>query len=118
VWHAPLLKKLNKIPFLLFFLVLALGCQSAPRKMNAVQLGMPRKEVVLLLGTPAKTHRQDNREVLQFDLHQSLDDPYAPDESYWVFIEDNKVVQHGRERDFKSSSPPPREELAADIKVV
>jgi hypothetical protein len=109
---------LNKSPLLILLFVFVLGCQSAPRKMNAVVLGMPRKEVVLLMGTPAKTHREGNREVLQFNLHKSLDDPYAPDEAYWVFIEDNRVVQHGRERDFKSSSPPPREELAADIQVV
>lgn len=94
-----------------------LGCQSAPRKMNAIELGMPRKEVVLLMGTPAKIHREGNREVLEFKLHKSLDEPYAPDEAYWVFIEDGRVVQHGSERQFKSTHPPQRDAIAADIKL-
>ena len=78
---------------------------------------MPRKEVVLLLGTPAKTHMQENREVLQFNLHPSLEDPYAEDVPYWVFIEDGRVVYHGRDQDFKAPEGQPKKEATPRIQI-
>ena len=85
--------------------------------MNAVEIGMTRREVVLLMGPPDKVHSEGHREVLQYNLHQSLDQPYAPDEPYWVFIEDGKVIQHGRDRDFKSSQPKKDEEVTPRIRL-
>lgn len=107
---------MNKLTaFLLLGLALsAAGCQSAPRKMNAVEIGMPRKEVILLLGTPKKSGRQENREILQFGLHASLDDPYAEDQPYWVLIEDGRVVDHGRNQDF---SDPSREKKEVEPQI-
>jgi hypothetical protein len=102
---------LNKPAF--FFLIgiflFAAGCQSAPRKMNAVEIGMPRKEVILLLGTPKKSARQENREILQFALHPSLDAPYAEDQPYWVLLEDGRVLDHGRNQDFSDPSKAKKE---------
>ena len=76
---------------------------------------MTRREVVLLMGTPAKIHTEGTHEVLQFNLHKSLDDPYAPDQPYWVFLEDGKVVRHGRDQDFKSTQPQQNEDITANI---
>ena len=100
---------------LIFFIsfcaaVFASGCQSAPRKMNAVEVGMSRREVVLLMGTPAKSYMQENREVLQFNLHKSLNEPYAEDVPYWVFIENGRVIYHGRNQDFKAPSSQEKKE--------
>lgn len=61
---------------------------------------MPRREVILLLGTPAEQYQEGNREVLQFALHTSLNQSYVPDEPFWVFLEEGKVVRFGRGKDF------------------
>ena len=79
---------------------------------------MPRKEVVLLLGTPKKSARQENREILQFALHPSLDDPYGEDKPYWVLLEDGRVVDHGRNQDFKAAEGKPKKEVDPKIQII
>ena len=85
--------------------------------MNSITVGMPRRDVVLFLGTPKKQHQEGFREVLEFPLHKDINDPYAPDESYWVFLEDGKVVKHGRGKDFKPAQQASGEDLNAQIRV-
>lgn len=104
---------------LIFFLLCGLGCHSAPpKKMNALAVGMPRRDVLLLMGTPAWMQKEENKEIFAYRLRKSLSDPYAaPDKPYWVFLRDGKVVMHGRGEDFKSADPEMRKEiLEADIR--
>jgi hypothetical protein len=99
-------------------LLLVSGCKSEPpRKMNALEIGMSRRDVVLLMGSPYKVHTEGRREVLQYQLHKDINEPYAPDEPYWVFLEDGKVIQYGRNQDLKTSQPKSNEEVMPKIQV-
>jgi hypothetical protein len=89
-------------------LFLLIGCRSSqPSASNSIVVGMPRRDVILLRGTPDRTLIQDNQEIFVYRLHQSLNEPYAPDVPYWVVMEQGKVVRHGRSEDMKKQMADP-----------
>ncbi len=49
------------------------------------------------MGSPDRVRELGaGKELLEYRLHKDINDPYAPDEAYWVFMENGKVVRHGK----------------------
>lgn len=76
------------------FLVFALAaCVSHSAKLNGVHIGMPKDEVVALLGTPDSTSAQANIEYLTYYL---TNEASAREQPYMVRLVDAKVESFGR----------------------
>lgn len=65
---------------------------------------MPRRDVVLLMGSPERIRESGpGKEILEYRLHQDINNPTAPDVPYWVFLEDGKVVRAGKPGEVEKS---------------
>jgi hypothetical protein len=73
--------------------VLLAGCATA-EKLNDVRIGMPKDQVIALLGTPDSTSAQANVEYLTYYLEGDPD--YGRDRPYMVRVVDGKVESFGR----------------------
>jgi len=75
---------------------LVLGCAGSAKKINGVQLGMTKDEVIQLMGAPNHVSARENVEFLNYKLRS---DSIFSDE-YFVRITDGKVDLFGRRGDF------------------
>ena len=75
--------------------LLILGCATAG-KMNKVQLGMTKEEVIGVLGKPNSASAMDNVMYLKFRFHK---EGVFPDD-YYVKLIDGKVEAYGLVGDF------------------
>lgn len=73
--------------------MLLFGCAS---KMNQVQLGMTRDQVISAVGTPSSTSAMDNTEYLKYQLCSD----WIFTDRYYVRLTDGKVDAFGRVGDF------------------
>lgn len=73
--------------------MLLFGCAS---KMNQVQLGMSRDQVISAVGTPSSTSAMDNTEFLKYQLCSD----WIFTDRYFVRLTDGKVDAFGRVGDF------------------
>jgi hypothetical protein len=69
------------------------ACVSNSAKLNEVRIGMPKSEVVGVLGQPDSTSGQANIEYLTYYL---TNDAYGRQEPYMVRLVDAKVESFGR----------------------
>jgi hypothetical protein len=76
-------------------LMLLLGCAGAS-KMNAVQLGMTRDQVVDAIGSPSSTSEMGNTQYLKYQLCSD----WIFTDRYYVRLTDGKVDAFGRVGDF------------------
>ncbi|MSU22301.1 MAG: hypothetical protein EXS32_00570 [Opitutus sp.] len=76
---------------LLFFTLTA--CVTSSSKLNSVYLGMPKSEVVRLLGQPDRTSGQANIEYLTYYLSN---DASVHDQPYMIRLIGSKVESFGR----------------------
>ncbi|HZP60379.1 MAG TPA: SHOCT domain-containing protein [Opitutaceae bacterium] len=84
----------SKITALVFlFAALLAGCATAD-KLNQIQIGMPKSQVVAILGAPDSTSAQANVEYLTYYLEG--DPGYGRDRPYMVRVVDGKVESFGR----------------------
>lgn len=74
-------------------LVLIMGCVTT-RRINRLQMGASREEVIRLLGQPDSISASRNAEVLHYQLRDSINDWYAS--PYYIRIIDGKVDSFGR----------------------
>jgi len=72
-----------------------LGCASAG-KMNAVQLGMTRDQVISAIGTPSSTSEMGNTQYLKYQLCSD----WIFTDRYYVRLTDGSVDAFGRVGDF------------------
>lgn len=78
------------------------GCATAPR-MNRLNVGMTKQEVVSVLGQPASTAAPGGGvEILRFRLH----DIDGITEEYFVRMVNGKVEAYGKMGDFDSTKDP------------
>jgi hypothetical protein len=75
--------------------LLLLGCASAS-KMNAVQLGMTKDQVISAIGTPSSTSEMDNTQYLKYQLCSD----WIFTDRYYVRLTDGSVDAFGRVGDF------------------
>ena len=88
------MKRYRVIALLLLVMLLA-GCGTASR-LNAVQLGMTRDQVVEVAGTPGSTSQLGNTQYLKYQL---INDWIFTDR-YYVRLTDGRVDAFGRVGDF------------------
>ena len=105
---------MRKIFILSVVVILISGCVTTKRT-NLISLGMTKAEVTKIMGTPASSKGQSNKEILEYVLFPTWDSTWRDREYFWVTLENGKVVQYGRAGDFSSAMPTDRREY--DIKI-
>ncbi|WP_417765767.1 SHOCT domain-containing protein [Spongiibacter tropicus] len=85
-------------------LVLALfGCATA-HKINNVQLGMTKQEVIAAIGKPTSISAKDDTEYLNYRFSETDDHAfYGITTPYYVRLVNGKVDSYGRTGDFDST---------------
>ncbi|MBW2044702.1 MAG: outer membrane protein assembly factor BamE [Deltaproteobacteria bacterium] len=90
---------MKKLICLLVLVMVVSGCVTTKR-INLLNLGMTKAEVIKAMGTPASTKAEYGREVLEYILYPTWDSTWADRQQFWVILEDGKVVKYGRAGDF------------------
>lgn len=80
---------------LLLLVILLAGCGTASR-LNSVQLGMTRDQVVDVTGTPSSTSQMGNTQYLKYQLTSD----WIFTDRYYVRLTDGRVDAFGRVGDF------------------
>ena len=98
--------------------VLLVGCATSS-KINAVQLGMTKTEVIATMGNPVSISAKGGAEYLNYKLSETGDDAARGwTTPYFVRLVDGKVDSYGRTGDFDSTKPTTvRIETDENIKV-
>ena len=99
---------------LALYLVLALaavcgsGCtQATANKINKVQMGMTKTEVIGVMGEPVSVSAQGTTEYLNYRLYERAGEADAiPTTPYFVRLVNGKVESYGRTGDFDSTQKP------------
>jgi len=82
------------------------GCATSG-KMNSVELGMTKGEVIEKMGKPVSVSAQGGREYLNYKLSETDDDAFMGFSTpYFVRLIDGKVESFGRSGDFDSTKKP------------
>ena len=84
--------KLYRIIVILIAVVFLFGCAGSSKKMNRLNLGMTKKEVIEAIGEPTSTTAQKNTEYLNYQLSTG---GFFTNE-YYVRLLDGKVVAYGK----------------------
>jgi hypothetical protein len=96
------------------------GCASTSHKMNSVNVGMTKAEVIAVLGPPASTSAREGVEYMIYKLrdHVELDPLKAPytKQDYFVRLCSGKVDAFGKVGDFDSTQIP-ESKHTFDVKV-
>ena len=80
------------------------GCVTA-QKMNKLNLGMTKAEVIKVMGNPTSISAKGNTEYLNYRLKETTD-MYEWGTMYFIRIIDGKVDSYGRLGDFDSTKVP------------
>jgi len=91
------------------FIVVAaflVGCAASSGKINVVQIGMTKAEVISVMGDPVSVSAKDATEYLNYALAESFSDSYnLRTTPYYVRLINGKVDSYGRTGDFDSTQP-------------
>jgi hypothetical protein len=87
---------INRVCVILLIAGLILGCAGSAKKLNHVNLGMTKEEVVEVLGKPNHSSARENIEFLNYKL--TSNSIFA--DEYFVRLRDGKVDLFGRRGDF------------------
>ena len=86
--------------------MLTTGCATA-HKMNSVNMGMTKQEVISVLGPPTSTSAKEGVEYLNYRFSETDDQAfYGITAPYFVRIINGKMDSYGRLGDFDSTRPP------------
>ena len=77
-------------------IVILYGCAASPQKMNNLQLGMSKTEVIDTMGNPVSTSARQDVEYLKYRFRS---DGLLTSE-YYVKLQNGKVDSFGRVGDF------------------
>jgi outer membrane protein assembly factor BamE (lipoprotein component of BamABCDE complex) len=100
--HGTLMKHLL---FALMMLLL-IGCATS-HKINSVQLGMTKEEVVAAIGNPVSVSAKDGTEYLNYQFSETDDQAfYGITTPYYVRLVNEIVDSYGRMGDFDSTQNP------------
>ena len=83
--------KLYRIIVIFIAVVFLFGCAGSAKKMNQLNLGMTKQEVIEAIGEPTSTSANRNTEYLHYRL--TADGFYS--DSYYVRLLDGKVESYG-----------------------
>lgn len=88
---------LVKRVLILFFLSsLVLGCAGSAKKINNLNIGMTKAEVIEAMGEPNYTSAANDVEILSYKL--TANSPYS--DTYFVRIKNGKVERFGQQGSF------------------
>lgn len=88
------------------FIITLMGCATA-HKMNNVQLGMTKQEVIASVGEPASISAKDGTEYLNYRFSETDDNAFdGVTTPYFVRLVNGKVDSYGRTGDFDSTQNP------------
>ena len=76
--------------------IFLLGCAASSKKMNQLNLGMTKQEVIEAIGQPNSSSAIQNQEYLRYRLNPG---EFSPNE-YYVKLLDGKVVAYGKRGDY------------------
>lgn len=83
------------------------GCAATAHKMNNVNVGMTKQEVLNVLGPPMSTSAKEGVEYLNYRFSETNDAAFLGHTSpYFVRIVNGKVDSYGRLGDFDSTKTP------------
>lgn len=101
-----------------FVTLILFGCATA-HKINNVQLGMTKQEVIAAIGKPTSISAKDGTEYLNYRFSETDDHAfYGVTTPYFVRLVNGKVDSYGRTGDFDSTQKPTvRVETDENIKV-
>ena len=88
--------KRYRILVILLSVVFLIGCAGSAKKMNQLNLGMTKQEVIEAIGEPTSTSAKRNAEYLNY--HLSTGGFYT--NTYYVRLLDGKVDAFGQAGDF------------------
>lgn len=105
--------------FVAIILGLALAGCATSGKINAVNIGMTKDEVIKVMGKPVSISAKGGTEYLNYKLSETDDDAFRGWTSpYYVRIINGKVDSYGRTGDFDSTkNPTVKIETDENIKV-
>jgi hypothetical protein len=90
---------LVKRMLILFFLsILVLGCAGSAKKINNLNVGMTKAEVIEAMGEPNFTSAAKDVEILSYNLISNS----LFSDTYYVRIKNGKVEQFGKQGSFGS----------------
>ena len=91
---------------LVMLVILLAGCATAG-KINGVQMGMTKEEVIKVMGPPASMSAKGGSEYMNYSLSETDDDAFRGwTKPYYVRLIDGKVDSYGRLGDFDSTQKP------------
>lgn len=76
------------------------GCSTPARRMNEIQVGMTRADVLSVLGQPISKGVDGDSEILYYKLAENISDyshSFWGGQPYYVKITDGKVAAYGRQ---------------------
>ena len=88
--------RIKQMVMLSMVFIFMLGCAGAASRMNSLNVGMTKTEVINVLGTPDYTSGKKDIEILCYKLTSSS---FFTD-SYFVIIKQGVVDRFGRQGDF------------------
>jgi outer membrane protein assembly factor BamE (lipoprotein component of BamABCDE complex) len=92
---------------LMFGAATILAACATAGKINEVQVGMTRDQVVAAIGRPVSVSAQGNLEYLNYRLSETSDDAfYGIERPYYVRLINGRVESFGRVGDFNSTQVP------------
>jgi hypothetical protein len=77
--------------------LLAAGCLEPASKINAIQLGMNKEQVLKIMGTPGSITADTNSVYLNYSLAEGFTSASSPTTPYVIKLVNDKVVFYGRE---------------------
>jgi len=98
------------------------GCATA-HKMNNIQIGMTKSEVIKVMGSPVSVSAQRGSEYLNYSFSETDDQAfYGITKPYYVRLISGRVESYGRLGDFDSTQKPTvriekNETIKADVKT-
>lgn len=103
---------------ILLIVLACIGCANSG-KINAVQIGMTKQEVINVMGDPVSVSAQSSTEYLNYKLSETDDDAFdGITTPYYVRLINGKVDSFGRFGDFDSTKTPTiRIETDENVKV-
>ena len=87
---------IKRLTFILLAIVLLFGCAASSKKMNRLQLGMTKVEVIKAMGSPKSASANKNIEYLRYRFR--TDGLFTSE--YYIRLHEGTVDAFGRVGDF------------------
>jgi outer membrane protein assembly factor BamE (lipoprotein component of BamABCDE complex) len=87
--------------FVLLALLLITGCATSSNRLQNVNLGMSKSQVISTMGSPRGVSAQDSYEMFRY----KVDDGGFAAKEYWFYFDSGKLIHYGPAGDFNTADP-------------